>query len=68
MTSDGFAVTYELFDGNRNDVTTLDEIVDAVPEKHSAQRRKSTLQSGPTWIPEKQPGVSVILSVRVFWE
>ena len=39
VTSDGFPLTYEVFDGNRNDVTTLDEIVDAVRERHGAQGR-----------------------------
>lgn len=39
VTSDGFPLTYEVFDGNRNDVTTLDDIVDAVRERHGAQGR-----------------------------
>ena len=30
VTSDGFPLSYEVFDGNRNDVTTLDHIVDTV--------------------------------------
>lgn len=39
VSSDGFPLTYEVFDGNRNDVTTLDEIVAEVRQKHGATGR-----------------------------
>ena len=34
VTSDGFPLSYEVFDGNRNDVTTLNHIVDTVRQRH----------------------------------
>ena len=39
VTSDGFPLSYEVFDGNRNDVTTLDHIVDTVRQRHGATGR-----------------------------
>lgn len=39
VTPEGFPLTYEVFDGNRNDVTTLEEVLDAVEKKHGKARR-----------------------------
>ena len=36
---DGLPVAYELFDGNRSDVTTFEEVVDAMEEKYGKARR-----------------------------
>ena len=39
VTPEGFPLSYELFDGNRADVTTLDEMVESVERKHGHARR-----------------------------
>ncbi len=39
VTPEGFPLSYEVFDGNRADVTTLDEMIDAVERKHGHARR-----------------------------
>ncbi len=39
VTTEGFPLTYEIFDGNRVDVTTLEDIVNAVERKHGKARR-----------------------------
>ena len=39
VNSDGFPLSYEVFDGNRADVTTLEEILETVEEKYGRARR-----------------------------
>jgi transposase len=39
VTTDGFPLGYEVFAGNRNDVTTLDEIVEAMEAKYGKAKR-----------------------------
>ena len=39
VTLEGFPLSYEVFDGSRSDVTTLDEIVEAVERKHGQAQR-----------------------------
>lgn len=39
VTPEGFPLSYELFGGNRADVTTLDEMVESVERKHGQARR-----------------------------
>ena len=39
VTPEGFPLTYEVFDGNRADVTTLEAILDQVEVKHGRARR-----------------------------
>ena len=39
VTPEGFPLSYEIFPGNRSDVTTLQEMVEAVEKKHGALRR-----------------------------
>jgi len=39
VTPEGFPLSYELFDGNRADVTTLDEMVESMERKHGQARR-----------------------------
>jgi transposase len=39
VTTDGFPLGYEVFDGNRNDVTTLEEIVEAMESKYGRADR-----------------------------
>jgi len=39
VTLEGFPLSYELFDGNRADVTTLEEIVESVERKYGRVRR-----------------------------
>ena len=39
VTQEGFPLTYEIFDGNRRDVTTLDEMLEAVERKYGKANR-----------------------------
>ena len=39
VTEEGFPLSYEVFEGNRSDVTTLEEILDSVERKHGALNR-----------------------------
>jgi transposase len=39
VTKDGFPLGYEVFDGNRHDVTTLEEMVEALEEKYGRAQR-----------------------------
>lgn len=39
VTPEGFPLTYEVFDGNRADVTTLEQMLDIVETKHGRARR-----------------------------
>lgn len=39
MTTDGFPLGYEVFAGNRNDVTTLEEVVEAMEAKYGRANR-----------------------------
>jgi transposase len=39
VTPEGFPLSYEVFDGNRPDVTTLDEMLDVVEARHGRARR-----------------------------
>jgi transposase len=39
VSSEGFPLCYEVFDGNRNDVTTLDEIVNTMEKKYGFKGR-----------------------------
>jgi transposase len=46
VTSEGLPVAYEVFGGNRADVTTLEEIVKLMEEKHGQPRRVWVLDRG----------------------
>ena len=39
VTPEGFPLSYEIFEGNRADVTTLEEMLEAVERKHGRARR-----------------------------
>lgn len=39
VTGEGFPLSYEVFEGNRADITTLEEILDSVERKHGALGR-----------------------------
>jgi transposase len=39
VTPEGFPLSYEVFEGNRADVTTLEEMLEAVERKHGRARR-----------------------------
>jgi transposase len=39
VTEEGFPLSYEVFEGNRADVTTLEEILDSVERKHGQLKR-----------------------------
>jgi transposase len=39
VTEEGFPLSYEVFEGSRADVTTLEEILDSVERKHGALNR-----------------------------
>lgn len=45
-TQDGFALGYEVFDGNRGDVTTVEEIVDVMESKYGRARRIWVMDRG----------------------
>jgi hypothetical protein len=46
VSPDGFPLAYEVFDGNRTDVTTLDEILQAVEAKYGQAQRVWVLDRG----------------------
>ena len=46
VTTDGLPLGYEVFDGNRNDAATLEEIVDCMESKHGRARRIWVLDRG----------------------
>lgn len=46
VTREGLPVAYEVFEGNRNDVTTVEEIVDAMEKKHGRARRIWVMDRG----------------------
>jgi len=46
VTTDGFPLGYEVFAGNRTDVTTLEEIVEAMEKKYGRARRVWVLDRG----------------------
>lgn len=46
VTRDGMPLGYEVFDGNRNDATTVEEIVSAIEEKHGQADRIWVMDRG----------------------
>jgi transposase len=46
VTTDGFPLGYEVFAGNRSDVTTLDEIADAMESKYGKAKRIWVIDRG----------------------
>jgi transposase len=46
VTPEGFPLGYEVFDGNRNDVTTIAEIVESMEQKYGRARRIWVLDRG----------------------
>ena len=46
VNSDGLPVSYEVFDGNRRDVTTLEEIVELMEDKYGEAQRVWVLDRG----------------------
>jgi len=48
VTAEGFPLTYEIFDGNKIDSTTLKDIVEAVEGKHGKARRVWVFDRGIT--------------------
>ena len=46
VTSEGLPLAYEVFDGNRTDVTTVEEIVEAMEKKYGQARRTWVLDRG----------------------
>jgi len=48
VTRDGFPLGYEVFDGNRIDVTTVEEIVEAMEERHGKAKRVWVMDRGMT--------------------
>lgn len=48
VTAEGFPLTYEVFDGNKIDSTTLKDIVEAVEGKHGKARRVWVFDRGIT--------------------
>lgn len=46
VTTDGLPLGYEVFDGNRNDAATLEEMVDCMESKHGRARRIWVLDRG----------------------
>lgn len=48
VTRDGFPLGYEVFDGNRTDVTTVEEIVEAMEERYGTAKRVWVMDRGMT--------------------
>lgn len=48
VTRDGFPVAYEVFAGNRTDVTTVEEIVEAMEKRHGKASRVWVMDRGMT--------------------
>ncbi len=48
VTRQGFPIGYEVFAGNRNDVTTVEEIVEAMEEKYGKAKRVWVMDRGMT--------------------
>jgi transposase len=48
VTRDGFPVGYEVYDGNRTDVTTVEDIVEAMEAKHGKAKRVWVMDRGMT--------------------
>jgi transposase len=46
VTREGFPIGYEVFDGNRSDVTTVEEIVEAMEERYGAASRIWAMDRG----------------------
>ena len=46
VTHEGLPLAYEVFDGNRTDVTTVDEIVETMREKYGHERRTWVMDRG----------------------
>ena len=46
VTPEGLPLAYEVFDGNRTDVTTVDEIVETMREKYGHERRTWVMDRG----------------------
>lgn len=46
VTAGGLPIAYEVFSGNRNDVTTVEEIVDVIEEKYGRTRRIWVMDRG----------------------
>ena len=46
MTPEGLPLAYEVFDGNRTDVTTVDEIVETMREQYGHARRTWVMERG----------------------
>jgi transposase len=46
VTPEGLPLAYEVFDGNRSDVTTVDEIVEVMREKYGHERRVWVMDRG----------------------
>ena len=46
VTPEGLPLTYEVFDGNRTDVTTVEEIVETMREKYGRERRVWVMDRG----------------------
>jgi transposase len=43
VTQEGFPLSYEVFEGHRADVTTLEEILDSVQRKHAGVTHRVNL-------------------------
>jgi transposase len=48
VTRDGFPLGYEVFDGNRTDVTTVEEIVEALEKRYGTAKRIWVMDRGMT--------------------
>jgi len=46
VTPEGLPLAYEVFDGNRTDVTTVEEIVETMREKYGQERRTWVMERG----------------------
>jgi len=65
VTSDGIPLGYEVFAGNRNDASTLAEIVEAMEQKYGRANRKRTDEPGPqtVWL-----GLQRMHDIALCWQ
>jgi len=63
VTPEGLPLTYEVFDGNRTDVTTVEEIVETMRAKYGQERR--------TWVMDRgmvsEDNIDMLRELRASW-
>jgi transposase len=63
VTPEGLPLTYEVFDGNRTDVTTVEEIVETMREKYGQERRVWVMDRGMV----SEENIEMLREVGALW-